>query len=129
MSDLIAKPEKKIFPYPIKKIILFPENRTLLHQHIEKRFKAMIKNGFVEEVESMYHRGDLTPDLPSMRLVGYRQIWKYLDNQFNYNEMQEYSITATRQLAKRQLTWCKTEDNANYYNPCLLYTSPSPRDS
>ena len=77
----------------------------------------MIENGFVEEVESMYHRGDLTPDLPSMRLVGYRQIWKYLDNQFNYNEMQEYSITATRQLAKRQLTWCKTEDNANYYNP------------
>lgn len=117
LSDLIAKPEKKIFPYPIKKIILFPENRTLLHQHIEKRFKAMIENGFVEEVESMYHRGDLTPDLPSMRLVGYRQIWKYLDNQFNYNEMQEYSITATRQLAKRQLTWCKTEDNANYYNP------------
>ena len=117
MSDLTAKEEKKVFPHPIKKIILYPDNRSLLHQRIEMRFIKMLNNGFVDEVESMYRRGDLTSDLPSMRLVGYRQIWKYLNNQFNYKEMQEHSIIATRQLAKRQITWCRTENNADYYDP------------
>ena len=81
------------------------------------RLRLLLEIGLVKEVESFYNRNDLTPDLPSMRLVGYRQIWKYLDNQITYMEMQERSIIATRQLAKRQMTWCRTEKNAEWHNP------------
>ena len=74
----------------------------------------MLEIGLVKEVESFYNRNDLTPDLPSMRLVGYRQIWKYLDNQITYMEMQERSIIATRQLAKRQMTWFRNQLEPNF---------------
>ena len=117
LTSLISAEHKEPFPYPIKKIILSPEKRSDLHDRIKYRLLAMLKSGFVDEVEALYRRGNLSLALPSMRLVGYRQIWRYLDGECSYEEMQEYAIIATRQLAKRQITWCRSEDNAEWYDP------------
>lgn len=96
-------------PCRIVKIVIAPEDRAILHQRIEARFHHMLKNGFVEEVEGLYRRGDLHPDLPSMRAVGYRQVWNYLAGLYDYETMVERGITATRQFAKRQFTWLRGE--------------------
>jgi len=117
LTELTNTKNKKAFPFPIKKIILFPDNREELHERVKKRFVKMLETGLVEEVKSFYDRGDLSLDLPSMRLVGYRQIWRYLDNEISYSEMKEHSIIATRQLAKRQMTWCRAEKSAERFNP------------
>ena len=89
------------------KIALWPEDRAALHARIAARFEKMLERGLVEEVERLYGRGDLSLALPSMRTVGYRQVWSYLTGRVNYNEMVERSIAATRQMAKRQLTWLR----------------------
>jgi len=117
LTELTNKGNKKPFPFPIKKIILFPNNREEVHERVKRRFIKMLKIGLVEEVKFFYDRGDLSLDLPSMRLVGYRQIWHYLDNQISYSEMEEHSIIATRQLAKRQMTWCRAEKSAEWFDP------------
>jgi len=117
LTELITRGEKKLFPFPIKKIILSPNDRAELHKRIKQRFIKMLETGLVEEVESFYHRGDFSSDLPSMRLVGYRQIWHYLDDKISYKEMEEHSIIATRQLAKRQMTWFRAEKSAKWYDP------------
>ena len=117
LTELITIGEKKLFPFPIKKIILSPNDRVELHKRIKQRFIKMLEIGLVEEVDFFYHRGDLSSDLPSMRLVGYRQIWHYLDDQISYEEMKEHSIIATRQLAKRQMTWFRAEKSAKWYDP------------
>lgn len=88
-------------------IVFLPENRIQLQERIEKRFHSMLASGFVEEVERLYNRGDLNNDLPSIRAVGYRQIWQYLAGEYAYKEMLERGIIATRQLAKRQITWLR----------------------
>jgi len=103
-------------PYNIIKIAFFPENRDLLKQRISKRFHQMLELGFIDEVEALRRRGDLNLDLPSMRCVGYRQAWEYLDGLMTYDEMTEKAIIATRQLAKRQLTWLRKEQNCNFYD-------------
>jgi len=103
-------------PYNIIKIAFFPENRDLLKQRISKRFHQMLELGFMDEVEALRRRGDLNLDLPSMRCVGYRQAWEYLDGFMTYDEMTEKAIIATRQLAKRQLTWLRKEQNCNFYD-------------
>lgn len=117
LSALIAKGRQQPFPYPIKKVILSPEDRSRLHDRVKQRFLAMLKAGLLEEVESLYRREDLSLDLPAMRLVGYRQVWRYLDGLTSYEEMQEHAIIATRQLAKRQITWCRSEEHAVWYDP------------
>ncbi len=117
LSTLISEEQKQPFPYPIKKIILVPEERSSLHDNVKQRFLQMLKSGLIDEVEALYHRGDLSLALPSMRLVGYRQVWRYLDGECSFDEMQEYAIVATRQLAKRQITWCRSESNAKWYDP------------
>jgi len=117
LSELTSKGRKQPFPFPIKKIILSPEDRSLLHDRVKQRFLDMLKSGLVDEVESLYQRGDLSLKLPAMRLVGYRQVWRYLDGQTRYEEMQEHAIMATRQLAKRQITWCRGESHAEWYDP------------
>lgn len=117
LTELTSRSGRKSFPFPIKKIILSPHDRLELHKRIKKRFVTMLDIGLVEEVESFYRRGDLSLDLPSMRLVGYRQIWRYLDNQIGYEEMEEHSVIATRQLAKRQMTWFRAEKNGKWYDP------------
>ena len=91
-----------------------PLERAKLHTNIELRFKAMLEAGFVEEVRSLYERGDLSAEHPSMRAVGYRQLWRYLAGHSALNEATEQAIAATRQLAKRQLTWLRRRSQAQW---------------
>ena len=93
--------------YDVVQIAIAPQNRALLHQRIEQRFSAMLKQGGLEEVRGLYQRGDLSADLPSIRAVGYRQVWQYLNNEIDYDQMVTKANAATRQLAKRQLTWLR----------------------
>ena len=93
---------------------LAPLERGELHHQIELRFKAMLEAGFVDEVRNLYERGDLSPEHPSMRAVGYRQLWRYLTGQCALNEAENQAIAATRQLAKRQLTWLRRRTNARW---------------
>lgn len=90
---------------------IIPEDRGELHQKIAARFHKMLDHGLVAEVEALYQQGNLDPLMPSMRCVGYRQIWQYLRGDFSYNEMVDKAIAATRQLAKRQLTWLRSLEN------------------
>ncbi len=99
------KPE---YTFDIHCFGLFPQDRKALHAAIGARFELMLKLGLVEEVKMLYNRGDLNIELPSIRSVGYRQVWQYFDNQLTLDEMQEKVIVATRQLAKRQLTWLRS---------------------
>ena len=99
--------KSEALPYHIDQFAIAPQDRSLLHQRIEWRFHKMIEQGFQQEVEKLYSRGDLHPDLPSIRCVGYRQMWEYLRGDYNHEEMVFRGICATRQLAKRQITWLR----------------------
>jgi len=103
---------KNKLPYNVTKLIVNPDDRAVLHQRIEKRFHQMLEFGFIDEVKALHNRGDLNLDMPSMRAVGYRQGWEYLDNKRDHNSMVERGIVVTRQLAKRQLTWLRNEKDA-----------------
>ena len=103
-------------PYTLFKIGLLPEERSWLHARIAHRFKIMLEQGFINEVEALYARGDLDVDLPAIRAVGYRQVWEYLSGNIDFNTMQERAIVATRQLAKRQITWLRSEQELNVFN-------------
>ena len=94
-------------PYNIAQFAIAPADRAVLHERIATRFDLMLEQGFENEVVKLYERSDLHEDLPSIRSVGYRQMWQYLDGQLSYSEMRERGIIATRQLAKRQLTWLR----------------------
>ncbi len=94
------------------KIIVCPIDRVYLHQRIEKRFDQMLEQGLVDEVKALFERGDLDAETPSMRCVGYRQVWAYLQGQYDFSEMRRRALAATRQLAKRQLTWLRKEEGA-----------------
>lgn len=94
---------------------LIPSDRSKLHQKIAQRFHLMLQAGFIAEVENLFQRHDLSPELPAIRAVGYRQIWEYLAGELTFDEMQEQSIIATRQLAKRQLTWLKNWDDLHCF--------------
>jgi tRNA dimethylallyltransferase len=98
-------------PRPIGAGALFslePSDRAWLHERIAQRFDAMLAAGFLDEVRALRARGDLTPELPSMRCVGYRQAWEALDGAWPMAELRERGVAATRQLAKRQLTWLRS---------------------
>ncbi len=96
-------------PYPLIKLAVAPEDRGVLHQRIEQRFRQMMEQGLVAEVEMLMARGDLDPSMPSLRAVGYRQVWELLSGRMDYTETVEKGIIATRQLAKRQFTWMRSE--------------------
>ena len=96
------------FPYEVVNIAVSPTDRAVLHDRIAQRFHEMLTQGFYDEVKALYNRGDLNPNLPSMRAVGYRQMWDCLDGKISYAEMEERGIIATRQLAKRQITWLRS---------------------
>jgi tRNA dimethylallyltransferase len=98
----------------VMEFALAPLERGELHTKIELRFKAMLEAGFVDEVRRLYERGDLSPEHPSMRAVGYRQLWRYLARQTTLDEATTEAIAATRQLAKRQLTWIRRRVNARW---------------
>jgi tRNA dimethylallyltransferase len=108
------------YPGQIEKIILAVNDRAELHQRIETRFMDMLERGFVEEVEALKRRTDLNLSLPSMRCVGYRQLWQFLDNEFSRRQMIDKAVAATRQLAKRQLTWLRKQPQENAFD-CLNY--------
>jgi tRNA dimethylallyltransferase len=94
---------------PINALALVPEDRGELSNRIEQRFDDMVAEGFTEEVESLRARGDLSPTTTAMRAVGYRQIWSYLDGKYDWRETRTKAIVATRQLAKRQMTWLRAD--------------------
>lgn len=95
------------FPYRAIQFAMSPEHRAQLRERISLRFHAMIAQGFEEEVRKLYERGDLSPNLPSIRCVGYRQMWEYIEGSLSYDEMLYRGIVATCQLAKRQMTWLR----------------------
>jgi tRNA dimethylallyltransferase len=95
------------FPYTANCFALAPPSRALLHERIATRFRAMLEQGLVAEVERLRQRADLHRELPAIKAVGYRQVWDYLDGRYGYEEMVERGIIATRQLAKRQFTWLR----------------------
>lgn len=98
-------------PYEMLQLSLMPENRAELHEMLAARFQHMLAQGFIAEVENLKARYQLHADLSSMRSVGYRQVWQYLAGDINYNEMVEQGIAASRQLAKRQITWLRAWQN------------------
>jgi len=102
---------------PLLSIALAPAERKILHQRIALRFNQMMESGFLDEMDKLYHRGDLSLDCPSMRCVGYRQIWQYLDGDLSLAEAKERAIIATRQLAKRQYTWLRSWPDAQWFDP------------
>lgn len=117
MSSLQGQ-EKTKLPYEIIAIVLEPGDRSILHQRIAQRFDIMLENGLIDEVKNLKAKYALKPDMPSMRCVGYRQAWEYLDNQFDMDELREKGMAATRQLAKRQLTWLRAMSDVKRFD-CL----------
>lgn len=114
-----ARPATKL-PYPVIKIALVAEDREELRQRIAMRFQHMLAAGLVEEVKSLLRRGNLEQKLPAMRMVGYRQVLQFLNGEISRNPMVEKGITATRQLAKRQLTWLRHYEGVHFFE----YTNP-----
>ena len=94
------------------KLIVAPQQRQTLHDKIAVRFQTMLEQGFLDEVKALRARGDLHENLPSIRCVGYRQAWSYLNGEYDFATLQDKAIAATRQLAKRQFTWLRKEQNA-----------------
>ena len=103
-----SRQEQQRLPYQVTSVGVWPSERAVLHQRIEQRYEIMLQQGFKREVESLMARGDLHLDLPSMRCVGYRQMWQHLAGEYDEAMMQYKGIVATRQLAKRQLTWLRS---------------------
>ncbi len=102
-------------PYRLLKIGLVFARREELHRRIAVRFHTMLEQGFLAEVERLYRRGDLHPGLPALRAVGYRQLWRYCTGEWSFDEAVQRGITATRQLAKRQLTWLRAQRDVHWF--------------
>lgn len=103
--------------YQVISIALIPQDRAWLHDRIAKRFELMLSQGLIDEVRALRERGDIHPDLPSMRIVGYRQVWEYLDGKIDFDTMKAKGMAATRQLAKRQLTWLRSWKALSVFDP------------
>ena len=100
-------------PYDVISLAIGPKDRAVLHERIEQRYHSMLASGFIDEVKQFHADKRMHADMPSMKCVGYRQVWDYLENKLSYDEMVERGIIATRQLAKRQLTWLRRWPNLN----------------
>jgi tRNA dimethylallyltransferase len=116
LAELLQKPRYVYFPYSPIKIALMPPDRSRLHAEIEKRFDAMLEAGLVAEVERLREEYGLEPGMPSMRCVGYRQAWQHLVSGSSVDELRSEGIAATRQLAKRQLTWLRTMTDVTVFD-------------
>jgi len=103
--------------YRFLKIVLAPAEREVLYRRIEARLGAMLEQGFLDEVQRLRRRGDLDSQLPALRAVGYRQAWMYLQGELAADEWVERALVATRQYAKRQLTWLRAEPDAHWVDP------------
>ncbi|WGE74803.1 tRNA (adenosine(37)-N6)-dimethylallyltransferase MiaA [Actinobacillus equuli] len=106
MTELTAQSGEAL-PYDVLQFAIAPQDRQVLHHRIEQRFHKMMELGFQQEVEKLHARGDLHKDLPSIRCVGYRQMWEHIDGDISLDEAVYKGICATRQLAKRQITWLR----------------------
>ncbi len=125
LTSFFSTAQEQDIPYQKIKLIIAPHDRALLHDIIARRFKQMLAQGFLDEVMALYQRGDLTEKMPSIRAVGYRQAWSYLQGEYDLASMTEKAIIATRQLAKRQFTWLRREQDAMNFvtgQPDLLAT-------
>ena len=109
MSELSEIERGNALPFRLLKIALVEADRGLLHERIADRFKEMLKRGFLDEVERLHARADLHGELPAIRAVGYRQLWAYLEGKWDFETAVERGIIASRQLAKRQMTWLRSE--------------------
>ena len=116
LTDWIEDNRKTSFPYPKIPLVVAPKDRAMLHRRIERRFYKMLEQGFVEEVRELYRRKDMHQNLPAMRCVGYRQIWSYLAGEMDRETMISKAIIATRQLAKRQFTWLRRYQEAQWFD-------------
>jgi tRNA dimethylallyltransferase len=114
MTELWQARKQPALAYRTLKLVRSPRQRDELHRRIAQRFEAMLAAGFEDEVRALRQRDDLTPDLPSMRCVGYRQMLQYLCGDYNFEEMSARTIIATRQLAKRQYTWLRSEPECTW---------------
>ncbi len=125
MSALLAKSAPPALPFTLLPIALEPSDRSVLHERIAERFDKMLaaQPGLLDEVQALRKRGDLHLGLPSMRCVGYRQAWEYLDGQITKAELRDKGIAATRQLAKRQLTWLRSMEDRIVVD-CLAGDAP-----
>jgi tRNA dimethylallyltransferase len=111
MSSFFTSQEEQSLPYKTHAFALMPTDRKILHQRIEERFEEMLALGLIDEVQKLFQRGDLNPDLPAIRAVGYRQVWSFLSGDYDFEQMRYKAVVATRQLAKRQLTWLRSLPN------------------
>lgn len=118
MSEVLQQQQNSTFPYRVINLALLPGDRRALHDRIAQRFGRMLEMGLVDEVRMLCDRFQLTADMPAMRCVGYRQVYMYLANEVSLAEMQERGVFATRQLAKRQLTWLRAMDDLQVFD-CL----------
>lgn len=115
MTELWQEQKQSSLPYEVTQLCVMPQERKILHQRIEQRFHLMLAQGFEAEVRALWDRGDLNSQQPSVRCVGYRQMWEYFEGQWDYPTMIEKGIIATRQLAKRQITWLRSWENLHYF--------------
>jgi len=138
MTQLQHENQAEALPWNTYKIVIAPESRDLLRQRIAIRFRQMIENGFIEEVQALFDRDDLDLSLPSMRSIGYRQVWEFLEGKTTKEQMIEQGITVTRQFAKRQMTWLRrekealwiaTEDNHPYEQAVKYLTAIQPEET
>ncbi len=124
MAELLQKPRYVYFPYSPIQIALVPEDRTGLHRRIEARFDEILQRGLVKEVARLREDYGLEPTMPSMRCVGYRQAWQHLNGELDLTALRDQGIAATRQLAKRQLTWLRSMEGVTVFD-CLADDVPA----
>lgn len=117
MGELLAAGRGGAFPHPLLKLALMPRDRGLLRERIARRLDAMLAAGLLEEVRRLRAAPGMSRDLPSMRAVGYRQVWGYLEGEYDFAEMQRRLFTATARLAKRQMTWLRAESSVVALDP------------
>ena len=117
VADLHDEGRRGAFSEPVLALALSPPQRAVLHERIRQRFLQMMADGFLEEVRRLKARADLQPDLPSIRAVGYRQLWAHLNGESSYDEAIEQGIAATRQYAKRQITWLRSMTDLHLVDP------------
>jgi len=115
LTELHAVTHDHEIPVGVVKLVVAPEDRKVLHQRIELRFRQMLEHGSIDEVKALRARGDLDLSLSSMRAVGYRQVWEYLDGEYDYETMVHKGVVATRQFAKRQFTWLRSHKDAVWF--------------
>jgi tRNA dimethylallyltransferase len=118
VSELLKKPKYVYFPYTPLKVSLVPGDREVLHERIAQRFEDMLEAGLVAELKRLREEYALEPGMPSMRCVGYRQAWEHIEGRIGAEALREQGIAATRQLAKRQLTWLRAMEGVTEFD-CL----------